>query len=151
MKRSASCILGAVLVGFVAGHWLGGAPSASWHASAGPSAAAAQSPLAAATKEPNWKSSTPRSADLTPTELTNIRVYESANRSVVNIDTQTVRVDHFFRLQRESEGSGSGAIVDRQGHIITNYHVIDGARDIRVTLASNEQYPAELVGGDKEH
>jgi S1-C subfamily serine protease len=42
-------------------------------------------------------------------------------------------------------------VLDREGHIITNYHVIDGARKIDVTLASNATYPAELVGGDKEH
>jgi S1-C subfamily serine protease len=69
----------------------------------------------------------------------------------VNIDTTTVQVDRFFMMQREAEGSGSGAVLDQQGHIITNYHVIDGARKIDVTLASNAVYPAELVGGDKEH
>ena len=56
-------------------------------------------------------------------------------------------------MQREAEGSGSGAILDREGHIVTNYHVIDGAERsgrIEVTLASNNTYPATLVGGDKE-
>lgn len=89
--------------------------------------------------------------ELTPEEQRNIRVYESANRSVVNIDTRTVRRDPFFMTQTQSEGSGSGAILDRQGHIITNYHVVDGAQDIEVTLASNNVYPAVLVGKDKEH
>lgn len=87
----------------------------------------------------------------TAEEQTNISVYEAANKSVVNIDTKVVHVDHFMRRQFESEGSGSGAILDRQGHIITNYHVVDGVRDIEVTLASNEVYPAELIGHDKEH
>ena len=53
--------------------------------------------------------------------------------------------------RHEAEGSGSGAIFDKQGHVLTNYHVVDGARDIEVTLASNKTFPAELVGKDKEH
>jgi S1-C subfamily serine protease len=90
--------------------------------------------------------------EFSPEELRNIRVYETANRSVVNIDTTVVEVDDFWPVQRQAEGSGSGAVLDRAGHIITNYHVIDGAQKIEVTLASNLQsYPAELVGGDKEH
>jgi S1-C subfamily serine protease len=102
--------------------------------------------------------STPRTAplppDLTPEEQRNIQVYETANRSVVNIDTTIVEVDRFWGLQRQAEGSGSGIVLDREGHILTNFHVIDGAQDsgqIEVTLASNQTYPAELVGGDKEH
>ncbi|MEQ8210198.1 MAG: trypsin-like peptidase domain-containing protein [Lacipirellulaceae bacterium] len=87
----------------------------------------------------------------TAEEQTNISVYETANQSVVNIDTKTIHVDHFMRRALESEGSGSGAILDREGHIITNYHVVDGVRDIEVTLASNNAYPAKLIGHDKEH
>jgi S1-C subfamily serine protease len=88
-------------------------------------------------------------SDLTADEQRNISVYDTANRSVVNIDTKTVQIDRFF--MREAEGSGSGAVLDGQGHIITNYHVVDGARKIDVTLSSNSTYPAELVGYDKEH
>jgi S1-C subfamily serine protease len=88
---------------------------------------------------------------ITAEEERNIQVYDSVNRSVVNIDTTTVERDSFFMLEREAEGSGSGAVIDKQGHIITNFHVIDGAKKIDVTLASNRICPAELVGGDKEH
>ena len=87
----------------------------------------------------------------TPEEQTSIDVYDKASRSVVNIDTKTVHIDRFFGLPHQAQGSGSGAVIDRQGHIITNYHVVDGARNIDVTLASNNSYPAELVGSDKEH
>ncbi len=87
---------------------------------------------------------------LTIEEQTNIAVYEHANPSVVNIDTRSVEVDRFFGMQREAEGTGSGAILDSDGHIITNYHVIDGADQIEITLASNKSYPAVVVGGDKE-
>ena len=88
---------------------------------------------------------------MTPEEQTNVYVYEHANPSVVNINTRSVQIDHFFRMQRESEGSGSGAIIDQAGHIITNFHVVDGANQIEVTLASNQSYPATLIGEDKEH
>jgi len=88
-------------------------------------------------------------ADLTPDEERNIRVYETANRSVVNIDTMLVEGDIFG--QRTAEGSGSGVVLDKQGHILTNYHVVDGAQQMEVTLASNHTYPAQLIGHDKEH
>lgn len=87
---------------------------------------------------------------LTTEEETNVYVYEHVNPSVVNIDTRSIQVDMFFGLQREAEGTGSGAILDRDGHIVTNFHVVDGADQMDVTLASNKNYPAVLVGGDKE-
>jgi S1-C subfamily serine protease len=82
--------------------------------------------------------------------LRNIEVYETANRSVVNIDTTVVEVNQFWNLRREAEGSGSGSVLDRQGHILTNYHVVDGAQQMEVTLASNNTYPATLVGFDRQ-
>lgn len=95
--------------------------------------------------------STTPPVNLTPEELANIRVYEVANRSVVNIDTRTEQVDPFFMRRYSSNGSGSGSVIDKRGHILTNAHVIENARDIEVTLASGESYPAELVGQDREH
>ncbi len=88
---------------------------------------------------------------MTAEEQISISVYEQANPSVVNINTKSTQIDHFFRLQRESEGSGSGAVLDKEGHIITNFHVIDDADAIEVTLASNKTFPATFIGGDKEH
>lgn len=81
-------------------------------------------------------------------ERTNIDVYESANRSVVHITTRTSRPDELFIRSAPAEGSGSGSIIDRAGHILTNYHVIEGARRIAVTLYSGETYEAGLVGQD---
>jgi len=89
-------------------------------------------------------------APRTPEEEANIRVYQAAHRSVVNINTRSVQIDSFFSMLRESEGSGSGTVYDTAGHIVTNYHVVDGARTIEVTFASNKSFPAQLVGGDKE-
>ncbi len=84
--------------------------------------------------------------EFTPEERINISVYEHANRSVVHITTRTVVQELFFETPRE--GSGSGSILDRNGHILTNYHVIEGARNIRVTLFDGSDYEAGLVGQD---
>lgn len=89
---------------------------------------------------------------LTPEEEANIRVYEVANQSVVHITTSTVQYDSMFGMPIEGEGAGSGAILDRQGHILTNQHVIDGAQSVKVALASGDRmYEAQLVGADEEY
>jgi S1-C subfamily serine protease len=88
-------------------------------------------------------------AAFTPEEQTNIRVYEAANRSVVNILTRTVNYDRFFMLSSHDEGAGSGSVLDKRGHILTNNHVIEDAEVILVTLSGGKQpYPAEVVGRD---
>ena len=85
----------------------------------------------------------------TPEEQANIYVYEQANRSVVNINTRSVHHDPFLMLQSQAKGIGSGTVLDKEGHILTNFHVIDGAQQVDVTLASGNTYAAELVGKDK--
>lgn len=97
-----------------------------------------------------WENQTVEPLVLTPEEQTSVRVYETANPSVVNINTRSVQVDPFFMLQREAEGLGSGTILDKSGRIITNYHVVEDASTIEVTLSSGETYEASLVGSDKE-
>ncbi len=87
-------------------------------------------------------------AELTPEERVNIAVYEQANRSVVNITTRGYRGDRFFFLEIPSEGEGSGSVIDKQGHIVTNSHVIEGAQEIQVTLYNSKSYEARLVGFD---
>jgi S1-C subfamily serine protease len=94
----------------------------------------------------------PMRTDLTAEEQTNIRVYEGANRGVVNIVTRTVSYDRFFMLPSPGEGAGSGSVIDKRGHILTNYHVIEGARDVQVTL-NGKTYEAEdvtVVGVDPD-
>jgi S1-C subfamily serine protease len=85
--------------------------------------------------------------DLTPEERVYCAVYDKVNRSVVNITTKTAKVEMIF-LEVPAEGSGSGSVLDQQGHILTNYHVVDGAHSVRVTLFNNETYDATLVGFD---
>ncbi len=89
---------------------------------------------------------------LTPEELTNIRVYDGANRGVVNILTRTVTYDRFFMLPSPEEGAGSGSVIDKQGHILTNYHVVEDANKVWVTLpGGKDPYEGEVVGVDPDN
>lgn len=90
----------------------------------------------------------PESADVSPEEETNVRVYQSVNRGVVNITTRSTQVDDFLLFSTQREGSGSGSVLDRRGHILTNYHVIEDARQIAVTLFDSSSHEARLVGSD---
>ncbi len=86
--------------------------------------------------------------ELTPEERVNIAVYENVNRSVVNVTTRGYRGDRFLFVEVPSEGEGSGSVVDQQGHIVTNSHVVEGAEEVRVTLFNSKTYDARLVGID---
>lgn len=88
---------------------------------------------------------------LTPEERTNISVYQRANRGVVNITTQSARADAFFLFEVPTKGAGSGSVLDKNGHILTNHHVIQGARQISVTLYDGTTYDAGLVGQDPQN
>jgi len=89
---------------------------------------------------------------LTAEEQTNIRVYEGASRGVVNILTRTVSYDRFFMLPSPGEGAGSGSVLDKQGHILTNFHVVEDANKILVTLpGGKDAYEGELIGTDPEN
>jgi S1-C subfamily serine protease len=74
-------------------------------------------------------------------------VYEEASSGVVNITSVTYAYDFFFNPVPQ-EGAGSGFIYDEAGHIITNYHVVEDAEELSVTLANGKNYPAEIVGQD---
>jgi len=87
--------------------------------------------------------------ELTPEERVNVAVYERVNRSVVNIDTASVRRDAFFLFDIPEKGSGSGVVIDKQGHVLTNFHVVAGARSIEVTLFDGKSYEAVPVGADE--
>lgn len=90
----------------------------------------------------------PETSDISPEEQVNIQVYQRVNRSVVNISTRGVQLDDFLLFSSPREGSGSGSILDRQGHILTNNHVVEEARQISVTLFDSSTYEAKLVGTD---
>ncbi|GHT21489.1 serine protease [Planctomycetales bacterium] len=87
-----------------------------------------------------------RYSELQPNERISVQVYESVNRSVVNIDTQTTRMVLFGEI--DVPGAGSGIVLDKQGHILTNSHVIANIDACRVTLYNGESYDAVPVGED---
>jgi S1-C subfamily serine protease len=76
-----------------------------------------------------------------------IEVYEAVGRGVVNITNRSYGYDFFFRPVPQ-EGSGSGIVYDTEGHIITNYHVIEDADELFVTLPDETTVPATVVGAD---
>ncbi|MBC7249807.1 MAG: trypsin-like peptidase domain-containing protein [Anaerolineae bacterium] len=76
-----------------------------------------------------------------------INIYERVSPAVVHITSQVITLD-FFWGPVPQEGTGSGFIIDREGHIVTNNHVIEGAERIDVTLADGTVVPAQVVGAD---
>lgn len=88
-----------------------------------------------------------RLSGLTAEERVNITVYDQVNRGVVNITTVTLRPDVFFSIDA-AEGAGSGSVLDENGHILTNNHVISGANEVNVTLHDGNSYEAKLIGRD---
>ncbi|MEJ6000546.1 trypsin-like peptidase domain-containing protein [Paucibacter sp. AS307] len=88
----------------------------------------------------------PRGA-LDAAELNNIGVFKKTSPSVVHITTLDVQRDFFsLDVQQVPRGTGTGFIWDERGHIVTNYHVIQGGDAARVTLADQSSYSARLVG-----
>lgn len=87
----------------------------------------------------------------TQDELQNIRVYENLNEAVVNISTQVLGMSLLFEPVPMDGGTGSGAIVDQSGYIVTNTHVIEDAVKIYVSLYNGDQYEAQVVGTDVEN
>ena len=83
-------------------------------------------------------------------EQNNIGVYRKNIDSVVNITSKAVTFDFFYGLTPQ-EGQGSGFIIDKEGHILTNYHVIADARQVEVTLHNRKKYRATVIGMDKSH
>ena len=91
----------------------------------------------------------PASSDnaLDPTEAQNVRIYKEASPAVANIITRTVQYDFFYNAV-PVEGAGSGFVIDTAGHILTNYHVVEGAQTIEVTLGDQSRFKAKLIGAD---
>jgi S1-C subfamily serine protease len=83
-------------------------------------------------------------------EQNNISVYHKNIGSVVNVTSRAVAFDFFYGLVPQ-EGQGSGFIIDGDGHILTNYHVIADARQIEVTLHNRKKYRATVIGTDRSH
>ncbi|MEE9138653.1 MAG: trypsin-like peptidase domain-containing protein [candidate division NC10 bacterium] len=85
--------------------------------------------------------------ELTAAEEVIIRVYREVGPAVVNITSTAMVYDFFFNVVPQ-QGAGSGFIIDKRGHIITNNHVVEDARRLEVTLASGKKVSARLIGRD---
>src|SRR5256714_4543382 len=83
-------------------------------------------------------------------EQNNIDVYKSSAPGVVYIQSTTTVRDFFGMFSRQAEGAGSGSIIDEQGDILTNYHVIADSEKLTVSFGNGKNYPAKVVGKDPD-
>jgi S1-C subfamily serine protease len=77
-------------------------------------------------------------------------VYHKNIPSVVNVTSRTMSFDFFYGMVPQ-DGQGSGFVIDKDGHILTNYHVIADAQKVEVTLFDRKKYKATVVGTDPAH
>ena len=89
-------------------------------------------------------------SDATGSELTISQIVSMNADSVVEI-LVSGSVQNYFGQMQPVEGAGSGVIVREDGYIVTNYHVIQGANKVQVTLHNGETYPATIIGGDNDN
>ena len=95
---------------------------------------------------------TPAPPELGPDERATMAVFERATKSVVFISNTAIQRDFWsFDMLEVPQGSGSGFVWNKQGHIVTNFHVIYGANAIKVTLGDRSEHQAKLVGADPDH
>ena len=83
-------------------------------------------------------------------EQNNIGVYKRALPSVVNITSRAMAFDFFYGAVPQ-EGQGSGFVIDKEGRILTNFHVIADAQEVWATLSNKKKYRATVVGTDRAH
>jgi S1-C subfamily serine protease len=83
-------------------------------------------------------------------EQNNISVYKRNIPSVVNVTSRAMTFDFFYGLIPQ-DGQGSGFVIDKDGHILTNYHVIADARQVEVTMHNRKKYKATVIGTDPPH
>jgi S1-C subfamily serine protease len=100
------------------------------------------------------------SAEETPQGITNpssvndeqnsIEVYKTLSPGVAFITTTAIGENFYGQEFERERGSGSGSVIDNQGHILTNYHVIEGAQKLTVSLGGDKVFPAKVIGGDPD-
>jgi S1-C subfamily serine protease len=89
----------------------------------------------------------PLSSGINELEAQMVSIYQRVGPGVVNITNRSFELDFFLRPVPR-EGSGSGFFYDTNGNIVTNYHVIQNAEELYVTLANGQSLPAQVVGSD---
>jgi S1-C subfamily serine protease len=88
--------------------------------------------------------------NLDPEETVNVNVYKKAVPSVVNIKSRAVSYNFFYGLVPE-EGQGTGFVLDKEGHVLTNYHVVANAQKVEVTLYNRKTVTAQVIGADRHY
>ena len=83
-------------------------------------------------------------------EQNSIDVYRTYSPGVAFITSTSVMENYYGQEFERESGSGSGSVIDNQGHILTNYHVIEGAQKLTVSLGGEKVFPAKVVGGDPD-
>jgi len=95
---------------------------------------------------------TPPPPELGVDERATMAVFDKVSRSVVFISNTAIQRDFWsLDIMEVSQGSGSGFVWNKQGHIVTNFHVIYGANSIKVTLGERSEYKAAVIGVDPDH
>ena len=105
-----------------------------------------------ADRGPVWSGPTvAHSAGLSSDETNNIDIYKASKESVVYITSTVYQRDFFFGVQ-EVQGLGSGFLINADGQILTNYHVISGSSDVEVTMPPDQsRYKAKMLMRDRAH
>ena len=131
-----------------------------YHLAAGDNRSAEPSPAEwvhrthASATSPNWP--LPAPANLAAGETPFVRAAEASVHAVVHVQTTSVVPDYSnpwlsmlgMASGRVAQGSGSGVVVDAEGLIVTNHHVVEGARQVRVNLSDGTSYEAKVLGSD---
>jgi S1-C subfamily serine protease len=91
-----------------------------------------------------------KTAGLVGDEVINVKIYSQAGPAVANILTRTLEYDVFMDPV-PVEGAGSGFVIDPRGYILTNFHVVQGAQAISVTLGDRSHYDAKFIGADERN
>src|SRR5579859_382296 len=109
------------------------------------------SPASSSSAEPRYASTaplvaTPGPAARTEDEQNTIAVFRAVAPSTVFVTQTRVLVDFLGDAQEVAAGSGSGFVWDEDGHVVTNFHVVEGARSLRVTFQNQRTFDATLVG-----
>jgi S1-C subfamily serine protease len=94
-----------------------------------------------------WEEPASAASGYSPDEQNNIDIYKSAREATVNITSKVYRQDWFFQMY-PSEGTGSGFVLNSEGEILTNNHVVSGAAQLTVKMADQKVYQAKVLGTD---
>ncbi|MGL1892061.1 MAG: trypsin-like peptidase domain-containing protein [Spirochaetaceae bacterium] len=90
-------------------------------------------------------------SELSADELNTMAIYKRVNRAVVNITTKTLSYNWMFEVVPKDSGTGSGTIINNDGYILTNHHIVENVYKVFVTLYDGTEYEGMVVGTDIEN